>query len=454
MFLRKLRIRNLRSIGDIEISFEDELGSARLWTMLLGQNGVGKSTVLKAIAMVTAGGEALAELVKDPDQWIRTGVRTASIEIEYATASNDRRRAMLSFRRGSGIRQFLALNSKSLIQLDKALGHANRNYFVVGYGVSRRRSPSDALFARSNPFRNARAQNVATMFSSDAALMSIEQWAMDLDYRKGRSGLSVVRKSLDAMMPGVRFEGIDKKERQLLFRTAEGRLPLAQLSDGYQSMAAWCGDILFRMSEVFQDYADPLKVRGVLLLDEIDLHLHPLWQRQLVYFLNRTLPRFQIIATTHSPITAHQTGQGELFILERPRETAAAAVRRYEGAANQLSLDQVIRSPLFGIHTLDSVKVNELRNETRRRKKLPTIEPEDTASHFVAADVDGSLSDVSAGELNERVERIAERASVPDYLKPTNELLASLRTELSRLPVSKKKAVKKAQPRKKVQSKR
>ncbi|MGL9619371.1 AAA family ATPase [Bradyrhizobium sp. U531] len=442
MFLRHLRVKNLRSIGEVEISFEGEAGEPRLWTMMLGQNGVGKSTLLKAIALATAGGDALAELMGNPDQWIRAGSKMASIELEYATASHERRSVALTIKRGLGVRSFLAQNRKSLETLERAIGHAARNYFIVGYGVSRRKSSNDFLTASNGPYRNKRAQNVATLFSADATLMSVERWAMDLDYRRGKKGISTVRKALDLMMPGVKFEGIDKETRQLLFRTSEGRLPLSQLSDGYQSVAAWCGDILFRMSETFSDFSDPLSARGVLLLDEIDLHLHPLWQRQLVEFLNRTLPRFQIVATTHSPITAHQTGAGELFILQRSKASSPARARQYEGAANELSLDQVIRSPMFGIHTLDSVKVGAMRDIIRRRRGFPTLDTNDVVSHFEPPEAE-SNSDIPIAELERKVERIDDRSEVPPYLAQTNKLLESLKKEIRKLPASNVRVVKK-----------
>ena len=102
---------------------------------------------------------------------------------------------------------------------------------------------------------------------------------MDLDYRL-KAGFASVRTRLEDLLPGVSLARIDRRNRELIFATQDGELPLDQLSEGYQNMAAWCGDLLYRITEVYRDYRSPLSARGVLLIDEIDLHLHPVWQRE------------------------------------------------------------------------------------------------------------------------------------------------------------------------------
>ena len=67
-------------------------------------------------------------------------------------------------------------------------------------------------------------------------------------------------------------------------------------------VAAWIGDLLYRITETFEDYRAPLEARGLLLVDEIGLHLHPSWQRQLLDYISRKLPNFQRVVTTHSPM--------------------------------------------------------------------------------------------------------------------------------------------------------
>ena len=218
-------------------------------------------------------------------------------------------------------------------------------------------------------YSSLRALSVATLFSRDAALRPLDAWAVDLDYSR-RDGVKVVREALNALLPGVRFKKIDKQKKEILFDTGDGPVPLDRLSDGYQNMAGWIGDLLFRLTSAFADYAKPLSAGGILLLDEVDLHLHPDWQRQLLQFLSAQLPNFQFLATTHSPFTAHQCGPEELHIVERPDARTPPAIRQYRGDARLLRLDQVL-DPLLGLATTDSLQTQNLRKEYLALKAAP-----------------------------------------------------------------------------------
>jgi AAA domain, putative AbiEii toxin, Type IV TA system len=99
------------------------------------------------------------------------------------------------------------------------------------------------------------------------------------------------------------------------------------------------------------------------LIDELDLHLHPVWQRKLREFLDTKLPNFQIIATTHSPLTAQQCGAGELFFLRRPDARAAPRLEPFPASPRELLVHQLLLSPQFGLETVDSYSVEELENE-------------------------------------------------------------------------------------------
>lgn len=101
-----------------------------------------------------------------------------------------------------------------------------------------------------------------------------------------------------------------------------------------------------------------------MLIDEIDLHLHPAWQRNLRVYLENTLPNFQIIGSTHSLLTAQQADVGELQILERPKESTSPKLKSFPGAARSLMVHQILQ-PLFGVGTVDSREVESLKNEYR-----------------------------------------------------------------------------------------
>ena len=167
-------------------------------------------------------------------------------------------------------------------------------------------------------------------------------------------------KVLSNLLPEIKFHRIDKQNGHLLFETPDGIVPLHCLSDGYLAMAAWIGDLLFRVLENSDDLKEqPLTTKGLLLIDEVDLHLHPKRQRELLSFLDEWLPNFQFVVTTHSPMTAQQAGEGELHCLMRERRKIH--LYPFSGAPNTLLLHQLVMSPAFGLDTDESKEVEDVK---------------------------------------------------------------------------------------------
>ncbi|QGT05886.1 AAA family ATPase [Burkholderia pseudomallei] len=394
MYLVDLKLTNVRAIRHMSLDFRsakrDE--KTRRWTVLLGENGCGKSTVLKSIGLLLAGSEALPDLLGSTDQWIHNGEKQATISATICTAEGEERLLSLELNRGDGRDTVIKRNAKGLRQLDAALRKADRNYFIAGYGAFRR--PPD-MTRRSNISASSlrgRAAQLATMFSYGDELVSLEAWAMDLDYVAGTEGRDIIADALGKLLPGMRFKGIDKLNRTVVMETVDGDVPLRQLSEGYQAMAAWAGDLLFRMTETFKDRKDPLAARGVMLIDEMDLHLHPVWKRNLVDFLDSAFPNLQIVATTHSPLSVQQCGEGELFVVRR--EAAGPALVPFVGDPSRLRLSELFLSPLIGLQTLDSPKVAALREEARTIELKPGSKSaaELAKLRFIQEQLDGTTS--------------------------------------------------------------
>lgn len=355
MFLKRLELNNVRSFEKAVVEFalvsEDGVplarqpkGRSRQWTLLLGQNGTGKSTILRSAALLMAGSDALPGILQEAGSWVRKGSKVASIKGLIQTDAGKERLFELVLDRTMSLSDLFAHNRETLSALDEALKRATRNWFTAGYGASRRlsRAGASSAWASGQSFTNPRIEAVQTLFSADAALHPLEAWAVDLDYKQGREGLDQIRETLARLLPGVTFERIDRESKQLIFLTPDGELPLGQLSDGFQNMAAWCGDLLFRITTAFKDYSQPLEARGLLLIDEVDLHLHPVWQRRLRAFLTESLPNLQVIASSHSPLTAHQCGPGELYVVRRNKPDGPAETSAYPGTPNRLFVHQFL----------------------------------------------------------------------------------------------------------------
>ncbi|MCG9130914.1 AAA family ATPase [Candidatus Poribacteria bacterium] len=364
MFLKSIHLNNVKCFSDIALSFEDENDNIRKWTLLLAENGMGKSTLLKAIALVTGGSDAITDLLGKPSDWVRYKTQRCEISALLVTTEGKEREIHLQIEPKDTRADVIVKNKQSLAWLDDALNQKKGDYFVLGFGASRHLNTANSRRAKTSEFTNKRAQRVATLFNPDATTKPVDSWAMDLDYIGNGTALETIRKVLSNLLPEIKFHSIDKQNGHLLFDTPDGIVPLHCLSDGYLAMAAWIGDLLFQVSEVSDDSREkPLTAKGLLLIDEVDLHLHPKRQRQLLSLLDKWLPNFQFVATTHSPMAAQQAGEGELHYLIRER----GKIRLYpfSGAPNTLLLHQLVMSPAFGLDTDESKVVEDMKNRYR-----------------------------------------------------------------------------------------
>ena len=387
MFLKHIHIENVRAIAGLELDLDTH---NRRWTLLLGENGTGKSTILRCIALLLCGRDALPELLgRDPSSWIRSGQTSARIHGTIATEQGAKRDVHLELRRGDTISRTLDRNAKPLAPLEDALAHTARSYFLAGYGASRRLGRAGI---RGDEQPSIRAGTVRTLFDADATLRPLASWAMDLHYVKGESFLELIRSALAELLPDVTFRNIDKTRKTLIFDTADGPVSLDDLSDGYQNVAAWIGDLLYRTTAAFDDYFNPLATRGLLLIDEVDLHLHLKWQRRLRRFIDNKLPNFQIVATTHSPMTAQQAGPGEVHVLARAIPQAAPELRHYDVAPDRLGLHQLIE-PFFGVETVDSARIANLKD---RYRALKAEKPQSAATRRQLESLREQLADAPA----------------------------------------------------------
>lgn len=377
MFFTSIRLSNIRCFKDVFVDFDLPGGNNRKWTIFTGENGSGKSTILKSIGLVMAGSDALPELIGNPDDWISMGAEQGEIIAEIETANGKKRKISLMIKRGEGMTKFIKRSSETLSLLNDALEHTTRSYLTIGFGASRRLS-EPGLSDRGHSGRtHPRARSMLSLFDPSATLNPLESWAMQLDYSTDGSGLDVIRAVLSDFLPEMKFSHIDKQKEALIFETEDGKVPLRSLSDGYQSVAAWVGDLLYQITNTFGDYKDPLSARGLLIIDEVDLHLHPKWQRRLLDFLEDRLPKMQLIVTTHSVVTAQQAPFGALHYCVR-RE-GNPVVELFDIDPGNLLLNQLIATEAFGQMSDESVQVELAKNEYReiQRKEDKTIADEE-----------------------------------------------------------------------------
>lgn len=138
-----------------------------------------------------------------------------------------------------------------------------------------------------------------------------------------------------------------------LFGEDGNGVPLSQWSDGYLTTAGWILDLIARWTTQATMNGIPFgadfceQMTGLVLIDEIDLHLHPTWQAQIVRDLRRLFPRLSFIATTHNPLTLLGAEKGEIYVLRRNPEGEIEAIPR--DIPPGLDVDQVLTGDWFGL---------------------------------------------------------------------------------------------------------
>jgi predicted ATP-binding protein involved in virulence len=320
--LKRVLLSNYRGIR----SAEPELGS-RL-TLLVGENGSGKSTILQAIALGL--GEVLTHLPGVSGIGFR---RTGDIHQQggrlaaYARITLENTdgvswdRTQRRDRSQSTTRQIPpGLGLKSLQhRLDQQiLDPANQGLpytlpVLVHYGVSRalldvpmsrkgfpkefsRVQALDSAFQATSSFRKA----FAWFYYKENEEQRLQRDRRDFDVRLPE--LEAVRRGLQAMFPDLSEPCIKLRPLRFAVKLNGEEFDVQQLSDGYQTMIGLTLDLCSRFATANPQLSNPLEAEAIVLIDEVDLHLHPRWQMRVVQDLLRTFSNTQFILTTHSPV--------------------------------------------------------------------------------------------------------------------------------------------------------
>jgi predicted ATPase len=203
-----------------------------------------------------------------------------------------------------------------------------------------------------------------SLFDAEAALVPFGSWLREADVAR----LDEVTKMMGNLLPpGVRFRGEFMGE-QPVFSVQGIELPLPALSDGMQTYIGWVGDLLFQLDAV----ATPARlnlsdVGGVVMVDEIDLLLHPSWQRTVVRVVANMFPKIQFIFTTHSPIVTGTLEAENITLAEGAGRPGTSTLRTVDAQVHGLNAEQVLLSSYFDLQSTRSPDVTPTLEDLARR---------------------------------------------------------------------------------------
>ena len=332
------------------------------WVTLLGENGVGKSTILQALALLLAGPEAAQELLPRPNGWLHNQYYSGSLNITLRKNSmNQNGTASFSYSYLVTGKKPMEANGKiytePTIVANPMPLPSHLIGFAVGYGAFRRLTRSNQLTIPSLE-EPRRSNNFFTQFNEDISLSSFERWMVYVDYRIAKNSQDLQAKkmkrvgeaAINKLLPGnthvvgVTAEGI------IEFSVDGQIVPSISLSDGYRSVIALAGDLIWRLMQAFPDLDEPTTVSGIVLIDELDIHLHPSWQREIAGWLQQAFPNMQFFVATHSPLVAAGAGEDALTLhLDMVDSQIQITKIPYEDLA--AGVDRTLKSPAFGLQS-------------------------------------------------------------------------------------------------------
>lgn len=359
MYIKKVIITNIRAIAHFEMEFPDPAG----WHVLIGDNGAGKSSVVRAIAFALIGPGQADALRQSLPGWLRRGSHSGFIEIDLERDQKldgeDTDKVDLN-----NLKSYIWVNevhnvkysdgvevkhlSQGVMKLS-LLGDNEKNryeewgengWFSAGFGPFRRFSggnpETDKLF-QSHPRVGAHL----SLFGEDVALTEALEWIKTLDYlrlkEKEKDGngkdntftynnlLKFINES--SLLPhGAKIAEVD--EQGIVFLDGNhNRINVLELSDGYRSILSLTFELIRQLvrvygtKNVFRDIEKgnmQIALPGVVLIDEIDAHLHPTWQTRVGQWFTKYFPDLQFIVTTHSPLVCRACERGSIWRLAAP----------------------------------------------------------------------------------------------------------------------------------------
>ena len=427
-YFLSLSLRNIRCFGEEQhLNLESGPGVPTRWTLILGDNGVGKTTLMQLLALgvprpdVTRAADG-SELrwafprlagTDRPPGLVRAGEGIARIDYRISWADS-------LDQSESSIPDHAQININVRSRVGSAYQQP-RSSLVYGYGANRRRAPNGLTAETSD-------DPTETLFDDDATLRNPEEWLLQNELvantpsplqERSKWQRARVRKILTRILPGIDDLRVTSRTtaNQQVRASAEvhgpdGWVPFSDLGLGYRTMTAWIVDLSSRLFERYGNLADPLSGAAVCLVDEIDLHLHPRWQRDLITRLTALFPNTQFIATAHSPLVVQAAPDANVVVLKRQGDSvvidnAPRSVRKWR-------IDQILTSELFD---LPSARAPELDGWIRERDEIlakPVLSDDDERR---LAELRAAIGDLPHGDTPEDIEAMDVIRSAAKALK-------------------------------------
>lgn len=323
--IKKLRIENYKGFSDATIEFGNHI------TCIAGINGSGKSSCLEALAKSIHAllrpivnpklKNVFFEDVKEADINVNSENKCASLSLIFDCGGNNLSQKIDT--EGQISRDF---------EIEEIARSLKKEFTVASYYPVNRSELDIDVSVETEKDLSEKKESLVGAMAAVTHYKEFFKWFRDREDRENQEivsrykrqskeieyedyALKAVRTAISTLLPGFSQMAVERKKLSIVVNKENSVLDFSNLSDGEKGIITLFGDIARRLAIANENLENPLEGNGIILIDEIDLHLHPSWQRKICHALVQTFPNCQFVVTTHSPQILGELKTDEIWLL-------------------------------------------------------------------------------------------------------------------------------------------